>query len=194
MKNGILLTATSLLFLLATAAFVRDVPPPVSSDEVVVQQHEFIGATRCRMCHRTEEQGKQYDIWLESGHAKAYATLASDKAKEIAKAKGIADPQKADECLQCHVTGHGVDAQFLGSKYSVDEGVSCESCHGAGGDYQKKSTMEEIAAGTLDGKTVGLIHPDEAVCTKCHNEKSPTYKPFDFAEASKKIAHPVPAK
>lgn len=194
MKNGIILTAASLFFLLATAAFIRQAPPPEVLEEVAVQQREYIGATRCRMCHRTEEQGKQYDLWLESPHAKAYATLASAESKKIAAEKGIADPQKSGECLSCHVTAYGVDAQYLGSKYSVEEGVSCESCHGAGGDYQKKSTMEAISAGTLDGKTVGLVHPTEALCKTCHNEKSPTFKAFNFATASKQIAHPTPKK
>ena len=38
----------------------------------------------------------------------------------------------------------------------------------------------------------GLIEPTEKVCVKCHNAESPNYKKFDFAEFSKKIAHPRP--
>ena len=36
--------------------------------------------------------------------------------------------------------------------------------------------------------------PTEELCKGCHNERSPTYQPFDFATAAAKIAHPVPAK
>ena len=38
----------------------------------------------------------------------------------------------------------------------------------------------------------GMILPTEEVCKKCHNPESPTYKPFNYAEASAKIAHPDP--
>ena len=32
----------------------------------------------------------------------------------------------------------------------------------------------------------------EKECVKCHNEESPTYKKFVFAEKVKMVAHPVP--
>jgi hypothetical protein len=156
------------------------------------KQHVFTGAEKCKMCHKSVEQGEQHRIWSESRHAKAYQTLASDAAKAIAKEKGIADPQKATECLKCHVTGHGVAAEFLGTKYAVTEGVGCESCHGAGGDYDTKKTMEDITAGTIDGATVGLTMPTEATCTGCHNKESPTFKSFDFKTMAAKIKHPIP--
>jgi hypothetical protein len=39
----------------------------------------------------------------------------------------------------------------------------------------------------------GLILPTKEVCITCHNEKNPFHKPFDYASAVKKIAHPNPA-
>jgi hypothetical protein len=33
----------------------------------------------------------------------------------------------------------------------------------------------------------------EAMCKKCHNEKSPTAKPFNFDERMAAIAHKKPA-
>ena len=168
-----------------------DVPENVVP-ATTVQEPEFIGASRCRTCHRKEEAGAQYPKWEESRHSKAYMTLASDEAKAIATEKGIENPQTAAECLQCHVTAHGVPEERLGEKYSIEEGVGCESCHGAGGDYYKKSTMESIMAGETEGASVGLVTPDDQVCVGCHNEKSPTFKGFDFEEYSAKIAHPIP--
>lgn len=152
----------------------------------------FVGSTKCATCHKTAAQGEQFPKWQASKHAKAYATLASPKALEIAKAKGIADPQKAPECLKCHVTAHGVDAKLLGEKYAVTDGVGCESCHGAGADYMKKATMEGITAGTIDPATVGLVKPDKAKCESCHNKESPTFAGFDYEKAKAAIAHPVP--
>ena len=82
----------------------------------------------------------------------------------------------------------------IGKKYKVEDGVGCESCHGPGGDYYKKKVIKAIYSGKQDGKTLGLIEPDEKTCKKCHNEESPSYKPFDFKKRVKEIAHPVPKK
>ena len=46
--------------------------------------------------------------------------------------------------------------------------------------------------GELDGATVGLVAPDEKLCTGCHNEESPTFEGFDYEKMLKKIAHPIP--
>jgi hypothetical protein len=71
--------------------------------------------------------------------------------------------------------------------------VQCESCHGPGSEYRKKTVMADqkkaVAAGLV------LPEKDEKVCTKCHNKDSPTWdaaKGFDFEAAKKKIAHPIP--
>ena len=39
----------------------------------------------------------------------------------------------------------------------------------------------------------GMIIPTEETCKACHNEESPSFKEFNFAEMSAKIAHPNPA-
>jgi len=41
------------------------------------------------MCHKTEKQGSQLSIWQNSRHSKAYETLKTDKANQIAKEKGF---------------------------------------------------------------------------------------------------------
>lgn len=152
----------------------------------------YEGVDRCRTCHRKEEDGGQYGIWQEGPHSKAYEALASDEAKAFAAERGIDNPQTSNECLQCHVTGYDAAPELLGDKYKITDGVGCESCHGPGGDYYKKNTMISITKGEIDGASVGLVKPDEQVCVGCHNEKSPSYKEFNFEEFSKKIAHPVP--
>lgn len=191
--------ATMVLFWIvaATVGTDRTVEPPQQNDgdhglTMILEDAEFIGAAKCKTCHRKPEVGEQYTKWEASAHAGAYVTLGTDKAKEIAAAKGIENPQTADECLACHVTAHGVAAELLGTKYSIEEGVSCESCHGAGGNYYKKTTMASITSGEIEGASVGLVTPTEETCVKCHNDKSPSFEGFDFAEYSAKIAHPIP--
>jgi hypothetical protein len=156
------------------------------------EKNMYIGASKCKTCHKKPESGEQYPNWEKSKHAGAYAVLAGEKSMEIAKAKGIENPQEADECLKCHVTGHGAAAELLGTKYDKTEGVTCESCHGAGSAYYKKKTMVAITSGEVDGATVGLVTPDEETCKTCHNEESPTFEGFEYKEMVKKIAHPIP--
>ena len=150
--------------------------------------HKYVGADKCKMCHNSAAKGAQYTKWTESKHSKAYAALGSEEAKKIAQAKGIADPQKAAECLKCHVTGAGAPADQLTDKYKVEDGVGCESCHGAGADYAPMAVMKDPAKAAA----AGMLTPTEDTCKGCHNSESPTFKSFDFASMSATIAHPYP--
>lgn len=154
--------------------------------------HQYVGASKCKMCHNSDKSGKQYDKWKDSKHAKAYDVLATPAALEAGKKAGVAEPQKDPKCLKCHVTGYGAPATQLGEKYDMKEGVTCEACHGAGGDYWKKATMEDIRAKKIDGATVGLAKPTEEACKKCHNPESPSYKEFKYEEFHSKIVHMIP--
>ena len=156
---------------------------------------KYVGAAKCKMCHKGEKNGTIFEIWEKSKHATAYATLATDHAKELANKAGVAgDPQQAKECLACHVTGYDAPADLKDVSLTMAEGVSCEACHGAGSEYKSLKVMKEVTAGTTKGAAVGLITPDKTVCVKCHNTKSPTYKEFKFEEFVKLIAHPLPKK
>ena len=33
------------------------------------QEFTYVGAAKCKICHKTEKQGKQYPIWEEGKHA-----------------------------------------------------------------------------------------------------------------------------
>ena len=153
---------------------------------------QYVGANQCKMCHNSAAKGAQFKKWSEASHAKAYTTLASAEAKKIAQEKGIADPQKSDACLKCHVTGHGQPANMLGPKYKIEEGVGCESCHGPGSEYKTMKVMKDITAKKVAAETVGLLKPTKEVCITCHNSESPTYKEFNYAEFWKKIDHSRP--
>jgi hypothetical protein len=120
------------------------------------------------MCHKTEKQGSQLSIWQNSAHSKAFETLNTDTANQIAGAKGFNEPAaKTWECLKCHVTGYNLDATMLGKKFMKDRTLSIEK---------------------------GLIVHDnlEDFCISCHNNESPTFVKFDFNEAWNKIKHDVP--
>ncbi len=167
-----------------------------------VSAQDYIGASKCKMCHKSEAKGNQWGVWEASDHSKALATLSTDEAKKVAAEKGIDDPATAGECLQCHATGWGnggyaleVDAADPRAvkKNKNLASVGCEVCHGPGSKYKSKKTMTGLTDGTIDPASIaGYMIPNEATCLTCHNEKSPTFKGFDFNESMTKIAHPYP--
>jgi hypothetical protein len=156
---------------------------------VLAQNFKYIGAAKCKMCHIKPDKGEQYNKWLAGPHAGAMKTLANEESKKIAAAKGIADPTTDPACIKCHSTVGHID-QSLVAGIKIDEGVSCESCHGPGSMYKSASIMKNLELAMKNG----LILPTEEVCKKCHNKESPTYKPFNFAEKAAMIAHPDPTK
>lgn len=154
-------------------------------------EHKFVGVKKCSTCHKAEAKGNQFAKWQASKHAKAFATLASEKSLAIAKEKGLAKaPQESPECLKCHVTGHGKAAELFDVGFAKEDGVGCESCHGAGMDYMKMNVMKDRALSVA----AGLVIPDEKTCTTCHNQESPTFAGFDYKKAVALVAHPNPAK
>jgi len=151
-------------------------------------QNKYVGASTCKMCHQTAKQGEQFKIWQGSKHANAYKVLSSPEAQKIRKGA-----EKDPECLACHTTGYGMDAKMFDKKFSMEDGVQCEACHGAGEKYKSMGTMKDhgkaVAAGLNDFKVAGAI---EKQCTTCHNEKSPTFKGFKLDEMLPKIVHMIP--
>lgn len=179
----------------------------------VYAEFSYVGVKRCRICHRKKEDGEQYKIWQQGKHAKAFKSLGTDHAKQLAAKVGVnSDPQSAKECLICHASplydesGNKRDESMFGRRFEIEDGVQCEVCHGPGEEYRKKKTMETIteqggaAKSPLAGKT-GLLVPDKQLCLECHVEKrtvggveyvNPTYKSFNYEERIKEIAHPRP--
>ena len=166
------------LFSMATVSYGKD--------------FKYVGVKKCKTCHSTKKIGAQYKIWKKAPHANALKSLSSPKAMEYAKKNGIADPSKDPKCLNCHATYATIDHKLLDpkTKMTIDEGVSCESCHGAGSAYKKKSIMIDHEKSLANGLNI----PDEKTCVQCHNKKNPFFKPFDFKKMISKINHPIPGK
>ena len=170
---------TKILMVATLAIFLASMLP--------AQDFNYIGALKCKMCHNSEKAGFAYKIWSESLHSKALASLGNEKSLEYAKQNGIADPTKEQKCLKCHSTYHSVAKDNI-ETLTATEGVSCESCHGPGSAYKTNTIMKSRELSMKNG----LILPTKEVCEKCHNKDNPFYKPFNYEEAVKKIAHPTP--
>ncbi len=155
-------------------------------------QNKYVGVKQCAMCHKTDKQGKQFDIWSKSKHAGAFKTLGTPAADAIATKKGFkTKAAETPECLGCHTVT--ADAKLLDKAFDVKDGVQCETCHGAGSAYKNMAVMKDEAKAHAAGLTA---FKDEAamekMCVTCHNEKSPTAKKFDFAKSWASIAHKIP--
>lgn len=143
---------------------------------------DFVGAAKCKMCHNKEKEGKFFDDWSKSHHAKAFDLLKDDEKK---------DPK----CQKCHTTGFGEPGGFVSMEDKASAkmvGVQCEMCHGPGGLHQKSKK---------DNVIPHAWEPNAKTCEKCHNPESPTWKEdryttkdgkkvgFDYEQAVAKIQH-----
>jgi hypothetical protein len=154
---------------------------------LAAQDRTYVGASACKLCHKSEQQGRQYTLWEATLHAKSYASLSTDKAAEIGKAMGVAKPVESAQCLGCHAP--------LAAKAPAlkAEGVTCEVCHGPGSAYRKLTIMQDKAKAAQNGLVLfGSPSAIEDHCRACHT--NPHGVAFDFKTAWEKVKHPVPAK
>lgn len=164
---------------------------------------KLISLKKCAMCHKKDDKGNQLAKWEAAAHSKAFETLGTEEAKAVGAKLGIDDPQSSGKCLKCHSTAYYFTEERQTEEVTLENGVSCQSCHGPGADYKKKSIMESHEESIANG----MVYPaKEKSCTLCHNDTSPTWKPdryttasgaktgFDVDQAYEKIKHERPAK
>jgi len=152
------------------------------------QEFTYVGANRCKVCHRAEKVGKQFIIWEESKHSKSFKILTSEKAQEVAKAEGMeTKPTENPECLKCH------SPLFKKTSNITKEGVTCEFCHGPGSSYKKLSIMENREEAAKNSLIIyDSSEATKKLCLTCHEDSQE--KSFDFKASWEKIKHPVPGK
>jgi hypothetical protein len=144
------------------------------------QDFTYVGAAKCKICHKSAKRGNQYGLWQERKHSQSFAALATEEAKALA-----ADAPDNPKCLKCHspLAEKAPDLK--------EEGVTCEACHGPGSAYKKLSIMKDHAESVANGLTeYGTPDAIKAQCLTCHENAHD--KPFDFAAAWEKVKHPVP--
>ncbi|GAF92214.1 unnamed protein product, partial [marine sediment metagenome] len=71
------------------------------------QEFTYVGAGKCKICHKTEKQGKQFPLWEERKHSKSFAPLTTEEVK----AK-VPDAPDNPECLKCHAPLFEKAAEF----------------------------------------------------------------------------------
>ncbi len=175
----------------ATAAAVL---PALPGDEPA-----YIGSKKCKACHKA-----QYTSWEEGRKAKSMDTLMPGKFAEAKTAHNLdpaKDYTKDESCLKCHTTGYGHEGGYAipdaADEKAVKqaknlEGVGCESCHGPGSAYKdlhKDIKKEKRTYKFEEMVKAGQWKIEQAKCEQCHNEKSPTFKGFDFEKQKMDSSH-----
>lgn len=169
-----------LLALIATIIFVFVIT-------LFGQEFTYVGAAKCKTCHKSEKRGKQFPLWEESTHSKSFAALSSPDAASKAQEAGVENPVDSPKCLQCHAPLFENAAEFK------EEGVTCEVCHGPGSAYKKLSIMKSREESVKNGLVV--YDSAEAIkkhCLSCHENAHGEI--FDYEASWGKIKHPVPEK
>lgn len=153
---------------------------------VGTNEHDYVGVMACAECHQGPAMGYQFSKWRLSAHARAYATLGTSAAYEMASREGVpGDPQRQPQCLRCHAT-NGAACPDSATVSDLGDGVGCESCHGPGSDYSPEAVMRDPRAAAL----AGLTPVTQQTCDRCHGDAHG--RPFEYQEALVAIAHPKP--
>ena len=120
----------------------------ISALQINPPESRYVTSRICSSCHSGDSVNFVYEKWEASAHAKAYQTLKTEKAKKIADKLGIKNHLESQKCLRCHVTKGGI-----GKHIDIEEGVSCEACHGPGSKY----IMRDIMSDRKKSKQKGLL-------------------------------------
>jgi hypothetical protein len=137
---------------------------------------KFLGAQSCSStsCHGGGGTGQnQFLVWsLKDFHSqRPAATLATARSKQIAEALEIKDPTADARCTTCHAPLNSVPENLRGEDFKVSDGVSCESCHGAAGNWIRAHTRKDFtradraAAGMRDLQN---LYVRANTCVACH--------------------------
>lgn len=139
----------------------------------------YLGPTACgsSSCHGSVEPRKtlgvrqdEYFIWQKKDlHARAFGVLYDDRSRVIARRLHLADAGKSQLCLTCHALS--VPARLQRGPLELEDGISCESCHGAASGWfeghrsESWTHQQSVAAGMTDLRDV----PVRAnLCLSCH--------------------------
>jgi Cytochrome c554 and c-prime len=139
----------------------------------------YLGPTACgsSSCHGSVEPRKtlgvrqdEYFIWQKKDlHARADGVLYNDRSRVIARRLHIGDAGKSQLCLTCHALA--VPARLQRGPLELEDGISCESCHGAASGWfeghrsESWTHQQSVAAGMTDLRDVQVR---AGVCLSCH--------------------------
>ena len=140
----------------------------------------FVGATGCKSssCHGgAGVKRSQFATWSQQDfHSRSYAVLVNARSARIGETLGMTQPQTNARCTVCHSPLQSVAPSRRTSTAHPDEGVSCESCHGAAGGWLRGHTRTDwnygmrVSAGMHDLRS---LYVRANACVACHQNVEP---------------------
>lgn len=119
-----------------TRALAAGIALFVAGSTAAADKHMGVATCAGSACHGAAKfsggnvRQDEYLRWQrEDRHARAFATLRSERSQRIAANLGLGNPTGARDCLNCHADV--VPEPERGERHHVSDGVGCESCHGA---------------------------------------------------------------
>jgi hypothetical protein len=174
----------------------KDPLVPTSPDEAVT------GFAGCRRCHNysshadaakdpyAQDYKSNEFVLLSEGttwkqqdpHSNAFKVLESPLGKQmsgILKATGKAEYKdgvtKAAQCLTCHAIDITPAAPLAEKKFDVEDGVTCNACHGIRSPWQNKHFAEGRVAGKK-GMPWRILEPAEKEKSGLRNLRDPVVR------------------
>jgi hypothetical protein len=182
----VLFVALALAFTMVLSNQVRAGAEPQTSTNTApantapgnVGKYNGPGACAASNCHGgvqpktiTRIPQNEYSIWAaQDKHARAYNVLSNPTSVRMGKILKLANaPNTSEKCLVCHALY--VPKEARATTFQLDDGVSCENCHGPAvgwlGPHTTKGWKHEqsLKLGMYD--TRNLISRTEK-CLSCH--------------------------
>lgn len=155
----------------------------------LAENNKFMGVGSCSSsnCHGSVTASgsskilkNEFYTWYKfDKHSKSFNVLSSPESKKIAYHLGITNPQTDPTCLNCHATN--APQHLQGERFRLNDGVGCESCHGASegwlASHTEKSATHQM---NIDKGMTDLSDPIKraSMCGSCH-----------FGDAENKVTH-----
>jgi hypothetical protein len=169
-KSAIALALLGSVFICAAWAAT---PLPVNDG----QQHLGVASCANSVCHGaviphigSNIAHTEYTVWTRKDpHALTYRKLFRKDYVAITRKLGLKEPHLEPTCLACHASN--VAPKFQGPKFSMNDGIGCETCHGGSENYIATHTDKNATRATNIAD--GLYPTDDMIartrlCLSCH--------------------------
>lgn len=157
-------------------------PHPQASPEPPPTAGLYVGAPSCASsnCHGSTRPRRTFDVlqnehytWYKGGdphYRTAFPVLFNERSAAIARNLRLpAAPSDTRLCLDCHA--FVVPAEKQARPLEIEDGISCEACHGPGSGWIQNHTAEDwtheqsVAAGMTDLRDLEVR---SRLCLSCH--------------------------
>jgi hypothetical protein len=140
----------------------------------------FVGSIGCKSssCHGgAGPKRSQYFTWSQKDfHTKALTVLLNARSQRIAEGVGVSPAETSARCTVCHAPFQSVAPSRLGPEAHPDEGVSCETCHGAASGWLRGHTRKDWTYNTRVGagmRDLRSLYVRATACAACHQVLEP---------------------